>query len=288
VGNYLWYLGQPWLLGASVAVLAAAVVLTWLARRRLPGAAQRVGLFGLVLAVGAILVATVFREPWTTFCPACLGTWALDGLRAGQFTTQVVLNVALFVPAAFLATLLWPHPLRVTGLAVLLSLAIETTQALAGVGANDVLDVLANSAGALLGAWLGWVVNLARGRTSSRRAGALGAAAVLAAAVAVGWGGSVWVAESRQAAAIEGLQAALGGTTLADFERWEAADTLTAEVYRKGPAWPDGDHRSDTAATVRFPASFFFARRCVLATWTAGGFSAVDVAGAGCDGQLTG
>ena len=288
MGNYLSYFGRPLLLVAALVVLAGSGVVTWLARRRLSGRSSRALLFGLVLAVGAILAVTLFREPWSTFCPACVTTWSPERLLAGAFSTEVALNVALFVPAAFLATLLWPHPLRVAGAGVLLSLGIESLQALVGVGANDPLDVLANSAGALLGAWLAWIVNLARGRTSGRAAGALGAAGVLAVTVALGWGGSVWVANSRQAAVIDQLQTAFVGTTLADFGRWEATDALAEEVFAKGPTWPDGDLRGETVARVRFPAGFFFAQRCALATWTVDGFRAVPAAGAQCVGQVAG
>lgn len=67
-------------------------------------------------------------------------------------------NVALFLPLGYLLLLLWanqPHPVRrVATAAVALSAAIETAQYIFALGYTDIDDVLYNTLGAVLGAWL--------------------------------------------------------------------------------------------------------------------------------------
>jgi hypothetical protein len=197
---------------------------------------------------------------------------------------EVWLNVVLFVPLGLLATLLWRRPLHVLGAAVLLSLLVETVQSVS-VGVADLLDVIANSVGALVGTWLASVLLLARDTVSSERIDRWIAAWVLCVpllVLAIGWGGSALVATTRQDSVVRQLEEAFAGTALADYERWEADDVLAEEVFSLGTPWASGASRADSVARVTFPASFYFAERCVVGTWAAGGFSTERLEGPEC------
>lgn len=67
-------------------------------------------------------------------------------------------NIALFIPLGMLATvLLGPVPrglLKVAGMAALFSLLIELSQFIFELGRTDIDDLMFNTLGGLLGAWL--------------------------------------------------------------------------------------------------------------------------------------
>lgn len=296
MGNTLSYFLRPHMLLLLAAVLAVAFAATWLLRDRLPGRPRRVLCFLLLVSLGLVLGVTLLREAPLGTCLECLTDWRIDRLLDGRITTETLLNVLLFIPPAFLATLLWRHPFRVTTLLVLLSVGIEVLQALVGVGANDLLDVLANAVGALIGSWAGWVAGLVGDavvawrldggwRFDGREAVKAGALAV--GAVAVWWAGTAWGADARQAAAVARLEERFGGTTLADYRRWESEDALDERVYAMGTTWPDESSSDGSTARVRFPVRFFLLERCVIATWDEAGFSTRREAGPICSGELT-
>ena len=190
----------------------------------------------------------------------------------------------LFVPIGFLAMLLWQRPVHVVGAAILLSLLVETVQSIS-VGAPDLLDVIANSVGALFGTWLAAVLLIARAlatRIAVGRSLAVWVLSVPLLALAIGWGGSALVGTARQASVTRELEAAFAGTRLTDYERWEADDVLAEEVFSLGTPWATNASRGDTVARVTFPASFYFAERCVVGTWTVDGFSAEPLEGPAC------
>jgi len=84
-------------------------------------------------------------------------------------------NIAMFVPLGFLFVLLlgrryWAWAIVV---AVVLTCGIEATQTLLPTRVTDTRDLIANSSGALIGVWFGWiaVVSFGSAGTSRYRAG---------------------------------------------------------------------------------------------------------------------
>jgi hypothetical protein len=114
-------------------------------------------------------------------------------------------------------------------MAALLSLGIEVVQPLLGVGANDVIDVLANTVGASLGAWLAWALRTVHDSMAQRRLDTwevTQVAGIAVVAVAVATFGSAWGADLRQATVAERLERVFAGTTINDNLAWEAQDRL--------------------------------------------------------------
>jgi hypothetical protein len=291
VSNYIAVFTGPRVLAGMLVAVVVAAVGTWLLRNRLPGRAQRLLGFLLLVSIGLVVVATLLREPPLGSCWACFGDWGLGRIRIGQVSTEAALNIVLFVPPAFFATLLWPAPLRVTGIAALCSLAIEVAQPLIGVGANDAMDLLANTAGALIGAGAATAVGLLRDLLVDRpvRPARVAKLAVgVAVAAAVGVGGPAWAASAWQQAATEKLEQLFAGTTLADFDRhrdttWDARlDDLVQEWGRPTAI----SYRGEDKALERYTWEVYFAVRCVVAEWTPTGFTTVQLTGGACTDTL--
>lgn len=290
VSNYLSVFLAPRVLGWLVAVLVVAASASWLLRKRL-GRGRGVLFFGVLASLGLVFVATLLRDPWTGACVECLGDWYLEKVLTGTVYTDVWLNVVLFVPLAFFATLLWQAPWRTAGAAVLLSLAIEIAQPLIGAGANDLMDLVANTAGALIGAGAGAVVLLAADLIRRRRldAGRLARVAVsLAAGAALLFGAPAWAATARQSATIDQLQELFAGTTLSDYEEnWEGAWAEPFEQLYLDSGRPTVTFRADDALVrKRYTWNIYFAVRCVFAEWTPEGFTATPRSGAVCTDTL--
>lgn len=70
-------------------------------------------------------------------------------------------NIGLFLPLGVAATLLWRRPITVVVASAALSFTIEAWQGFIGRG-GDPVDVVHNTAGALLGAVLGWSLTIRR------------------------------------------------------------------------------------------------------------------------------
>lgn len=292
MSNYLSVFLAPRVLGWLVAVLILVVVLTWLLRRRLGGPWRRLlfGAFGL--SVGLVIAATLLRDPWGGACLDCLADWQWERVLAGRVGTDVWLNVVLFVPLAFFGTLLWRAPWRTAGAAVLLSLTIEIVQPLLGAGVNDLMDLIANGAGALIGAGGAAVLLLVGDAVRDRRLDLPRLAKVtlsVAAGVAVLIGVPAWAATAQQATAVDRLEEVFAGTTLADYR-----------ANRDGDEWGDGlaalwtefgrptmsGLGGDGIARERFTWNIYFAVRCVFAEWTPDGFAAVPRDGADCTAPI--
>lgn len=127
------------------------------------------------VAVPTALVAKVRRKPWalsTALAIYLSGIAAVTllpgdaGLNSGQCDTGMpthvftsassLLNVAFFVPGAFLAVLLFKRPITVAAAFACLSGGIELVQSLAYLGRScSVTDMAANTIGAVLGALIG-------------------------------------------------------------------------------------------------------------------------------------
>ncbi len=286
-------------LGGLAVVVVLAAGASWLLRHRLqrpgrrseaaPGAVRRARpalYFGFLVSLGLVLVVTLLREPWGGACWQCLGHWQLERVLAGRVGNEVWLNVVLFVPVAFFATLLWRAPWRTVGAALLLSLAVEVVQPLAGIGVNDLMDLVANTSGAVVGAGAGAVVLLAGDVLRRRRIGTGRIARVvlsLGVGAAVLVGAPAWAASARQATAVELLEHRFAGTTLAEYEaNHDAWDDRLFEVYTESGGPTMVTRNGDGVARTRLTWNIYFAVRCVFAEWRPDGFTAVPASGAVC------
>lgn len=86
--------------------------------------------------------------------------WLFDlSLWATAFTISAnwILNVALYIPAAFLLVLARQHPWKVLMLLAGLSASVETVQLLTTFGNGDPADFVSNIAGSALGIALGLI-----------------------------------------------------------------------------------------------------------------------------------
>jgi len=286
VSNYLGVFLAPRMLLGLLVVLGAAVVLTWWRRERYAGW-RRVGFFGFCATVGVVVLATLWREPAQGSCLACLADWHVEKLVTGSFGTDVALNIALFAPPVLLATILWRTPVRATIAAAAGSLAIEIVQPLIGVGANDAVDLLANTVGAAIGAIGGAIVLTitdlaAGGRPGPARLVRLAVGVLAAGAVLAGY--PAWVAGSKQASAAAQLDAMFAGTTLADYQAsrdttWDAK--LHHFTTTNGPLTAMG-YRTDQVARERFTWTLYFTSRCVIAEWTPTSYTTLQQSGQDC------
>jgi hypothetical protein len=280
----------PQILVGLVAVGLMSAGITWWRRERETGV-RRLGLFGLSVSIGVVLLVTLFRELPTGACTACLTDWHVDKLLAGTFGADVALNVALFVAPAMLAVLLWRHPIKTVLVAAAGSFAIEFVQPLVGVGANDVVDLVANTVGAIIGALGATLILLLADSFQRRQVGWARlfrtAAGLLAVAVlTIGYPG--WVATARQADAATQLDQMFGGSTLADYNAHRDTDwdnKLLRFATDNGPLTAVS-YRTDQVARERFTWTLYFAIRCVIAEWTPSGYSTVQESGTDCTTQL--
>lgn len=287
MSNYLSVFLAPRMLAGLVVVFLVSAAVTWLRRGGHPGVLRRLGLFGFVTGVGAVLLATLLREPPVGSCPACLADWQLDKLVTGAVGTDVALNVALFVAPVLLATLLWRTPVRATLIAVAGSLVIEVAQPLLGIGANDAIDLLANTAGAVIGALAGAIILLLGDALARRRVGrarVLRVAGGVLVVVALLIGYPAWTADSRRATAAAQLDELFAGTTLADYQAnrdgvWD--DKVAAFAETNGPLTAMA-YRTDQVARERFSWNVYFATRCIIAEWTPTGFTTIEQSGSDC------
>ncbi|MHC5903949.1 VanZ family protein [Streptomyces sp. S6] len=272
----VWSLsGEGVLIPLSVWVPASAVAV-WLTRHR---GRHPVLLFAAYVSVGLILSVTLFREGELAFSPRGLLHWSSSGWRRVSYDpfsdTEVLLNTALFVPAGLVWTLLTGRPVRVLAALSGLSLLIECVQAVTGLGANDVADLLANSAGAVLGVVAGKAVRRPR-RPKRVMLAAVAGATLLVGSLFVG-------ANHRQASLERELSDRFTGTDLATYTTWEADDRLYDQVFHAASVLADGArHRGGDDVQVRYPASFFGLSRCVFVEWTRDGATVRRGAGEEC------
>lgn len=271
----------------ALGVLVALGLTVVLARRHWLGVPAWLT-FCAVLSVVGIFVFTLFREAVLLVRAVVSGArltmpgWA--GLSTGSpdilwhavadplGSTQLLLNILLFVPAGLLWTMVTRRPWPVLCALGGLSVAIELIQAVTGLGAYDLADIVANVAGAATGVGVavlaGWVTEGLGGRDVSRgrwwrRGVTVGVAAVCALLL------PVVGAAQRQAALMDEASRHFEGTTLTDVERWERDGELE-RVWRAVPSgYADGFAINAGSATARYPARFLGRRACVLVTWDA-------------------
>ncbi|MFN2346019.1 MAG: VanZ family protein [Dermatophilaceae bacterium] len=254
-----------------------------------------------VLSVVGILVFTLFRESVLIVQEVASGTslvlpgwrglshWSPDGWWRATAdplrSTQVLLNIALFVPAGFVWTYLTRRPVRVLAALAALSVAIEVIQAVTGLGANDVADIIANLAGAAVGTSgavaAGWAADAITGQAVGTRRWVTRATVVAAAGVCAvvlpGLGAS-----QRQGSLADQARQNLEGTSLADVQRWEREGEME-RVWRAVPSvYSDGFSRDTQTATARYPARFLGRRTCILVTWAPDGVAVQPASGTVC------
>jgi hypothetical protein len=301
IGEVLAFFVRTGVLPVLAVGLGASVVVTVVATRRGWLDAPAWLVFGAVLSVVGVLVFTLFREGvliaqevasgaplvmpgWTG-----LSAWSPDGwwraIADPWRSSQVLLNMALFVPAGFLWTFLTRRPLRVLAALAGVSVAIEVVQAVTGLGANDLADIIANLAGAALGTSTavvtGWAADAIAGRTVTTRRWMLRGTTVavvgVCAAVLPGLG-----ATQRQAVLAEEARQGFDGTSLTDIHRWERDDELDRVWHGVPSTYSDGFTVGPESATARYPARFLGQRTCILVTWDSVGLEVQPASGAVC------
>lgn len=288
MSNYVSVFTTPWMLTGVVVLLVAALVSTWVIRRPLASTARHVGFFIFAMAAGSILLVTLFREAPQGWCTTCLvADWGWPRLLNGDLGTEGLLNVVLFVPAAFLAVLVWRAPLRTVALAALGSGVIELIQPMLGVGVNDLTDLATNIAGAMIGAAAGAAVMVVVDSITARRflAGrVLGVVAALVVVAVITVGVPHWLATQRQAQAHAQLERLYAHTNLADYRKHADTDWLAQRLTFSADSGNPTEEGYSTAevARTRHTWTIFGATRCVISEWTATGFTLTDDAGAAC------
>jgi len=240
-----------------------------------------------VLSVVGVLVMTLFREvvplvqhllggggaEWPGL-GGLLG-WSDDGWWRATHdplgSTQVVLNVGLFVPAGFLWTLVTRRPTATMLGLCATSVVIELVQAVTGLGANDAADLVANAAGAAVGVLAGVFTSWVRDEFIGDHAGSrrwLLRAASAAGVIALGSAVMIGGAAQRQHALTAEASTAFAGTDLGDVRRWQRSEELPDRVWFGALTRDvDGFVWAPDTVTARYPASFVAVRRCVLVAW---------------------
>lgn len=288
--NYLQYFLSPGMAFGLAAICVLAAGTTYLFRSRLGTTLRRVAFFAVLVSAGGILQATVLREAPHGVCLTCLAQWPTDRFLTGQLGTDVALNIALFIPLGLSATLLWQTPVRVIAAAALLSLAIELFQAVTGIGANDLMDLAANTLGATIGAGTATLTLIIRNWWTTRRLPAarlakLTAATLTLAAAAAAL--SVGGANAIQTTADQDLHRLFGNTTVHDYTIHEQEWSPRLHAFWQTHGMPTNDGYSNTdIALQRFTWTFYWTTRCVTARWDSTGFSTERGQGAQCSARL--
>lgn len=273
----------------AVVAFGVALAVTWALHRPLRTWLRQVGFFLLTFSTGMVVVTTLLRGRWSGgVCLDCLGSWGLARVLAGRINLEAWLNVALFVPPAFFAVLLWRAPWRTVAAAALGSFAIEIVQPAVGVGVNDLMDLVANTAGTGLGAAAGAVVMLVADSIRDRHLDlgrTLRVGLSLAVGTAIVVGGAAAIGMGRQAASAARLHELFDGSTLSDYQAHRADWDAKLATLRRASGRPIMTHlASESTARVLFTWDIYFTPRCVIAEWTPTGFDTTTLTGDACTG----
>jgi glycopeptide antibiotics resistance protein len=182
---------SPGVIAVVVGLVLCLVLLTpWVARQyRTRGAVtMRGGISAIATVVACAALATYtlmpLPAPWTMTCTRPAGVqvvpfaFVADTVRHPGAIVQVLFNVALFAPVGYLlARRRTRHPVLVTTVVgAAISLTIELTQLTAVWGlwpcafrVFDADDLIANTAGAAVGAWLATTARIPRNRDRRAR-----------------------------------------------------------------------------------------------------------------------
>jgi hypothetical protein len=272
------------LLAVTVAV---AVVVGLLARRRGASTGRSVLMAALVVSMAVIVVATLLRDGLPSQAQwDGLTQWSSEGwarISASPSASQVLANIVLFAPAALLLTLLTRAPLVSWMVMAGTAALMEVAQAVTTVGVADVADLLANTVGATVGVAAGALVLLLDRHAEDRRA-PLRFLLVILVVLTVAAVMMPWAAQQRHDRLSQDLAERFAGTDLDAYRQWERDDRLYEEVFDVAGVFADGTSDSGESVTVRYPASFFLSRRCVLLTWSPDGIDLTRAGGsAACD-----
>ena len=277
---------------AVVALAVAAVPLARWLRAKWFAEATVGTVWAAIMSCGGIVALTLLRDGIPHgWAPGNLTRWGASTwdsfVRNPLASSQVLLNILLFVPAGFTLTLLFRRPLRVVIALTMGSLCIECLQAILGAGANDWGDVVTNSIGGGIG--VGCAVALLRvGRSRPGQAAqqhrlrrwlpviAGATTVVLAAAVLL------VAVSSNQRDVEQVLRDRFQGTTLGDVRAWEQAGDIDARVFQVGDLRTDGQRVRELRREQRYPATLFGLRRCIFVIWTDDSVSFERVSGADC------
>lgn len=149
-------------------------------------------LFAVYLGLLVWVVLWKLEVPWTGDDRTLkLVPFVATPTAGASAPLEVAANVALLVPLGVYLGMLtppgrgWPATARVAGAAALLSTGLEVTQYVLGVGRTDTSDVVANTAGGLLGLVLLTGARRSLGRRASAVAPRFCAAATASAVLAV-------------------------------------------------------------------------------------------------------
>ena len=162
---------EPDVVGTFLLLVLASVVVGWPLSRRSSDPWWLVTL--ALLSVAAIVATTVVPQGGWGFLwhgysqplAECLGLDAWRDLASRPIEADTLLNVVLYIPAGFLWVVLDRRPLRVVLVLALLSVAIESWQAISHGRSCTANDVAANTVGAVVGASVGVLIGrlVARG-----------------------------------------------------------------------------------------------------------------------------
>ena len=287
MGGLVEYFATPRMVVLLTVTVAAAAVAGLLARRRGASVGRSLLQSALVASMALIVVATLLRDGFPTHVQwTGLTQWSSEGwarISDNPTASQVLANVALFAPAGLALTLVTRAPLVSCAVMAGVAALVEIAQSVTQVGVPDVADLLANTVGAAVGVATGALVLLVDRRGQDRRAH-VRFLLVLLLVVSVAAVAMPLTAQARQDRLAQDLAQRFAGTDVQVYRQWESQDLLYEEVFDVAGVFSDGASDSGGSVTVRYPASFFLARRCVLVNWSADGVDLTRASGtASCD-----
>ncbi len=189
--------------------------------------------------------------------------------------TEWLLNVVLFAPAGLLWTTLTRNGVLTAGWLMILSIVIETVQALTGSGVGDTADLAANTVGAVVGVVLGLMWVAANGH--HERVSPTGALSAIIGLLALGVG-TLGVArvvlDRRTDHLLTEVRTRFAGMTSVDIQPYVNADDtdgatfdqLLAMVPVRADSFQYGD--GGQVIDIRYPLGLLGVHRCVFARFT--------------------
>lgn len=293
------------LVATVLLLLASAAGALWLSRAR--AVRRPFVLFAALGSIAGCVSLTLARDGIPgDFRPGSVFAWTGSGwdrLGPGDLlgSSQFLLNVALFVPAGIAWVWLTRRAARtLLGLAGL-SMLIESVQAVFGLGAADITDVVANvigtAAGVAAGAAVSRRIEHSGGPTQSPVVGRKRNVVVAGTVVAVLAAVVVWLggAELHQASIRDELEEVFSDTSygelasvvqgdLDDPDRLdpEARFNDSEQIFSAISVRADGFRYTDGQIELRWPALFLGLRRCVYVIWTPTTVQFRDRSGSAC------
>ncbi len=282
------FLNGRLLAGLVVAILASIVFAPYLARRL---RIVRPVAYLAALAVTLIVAITIFErlEGVPGFDLTQALTWWTDSrqplIEVARTEAAWWLNVALFVPAGLVWAVATKRPLKVAASLAAFSFAIETLQGLAGLGAADLTDLVANTLGGALGASvIGFALHFAPGMVpdvTQSRSNAdeghvstrwiLGSIAATLIVAGLGYGGVQTILTVRQSALRGDVEQTFDGLTIGDINAIRDAGSIGLDPFFVLEAGPPDSYRfygDDRPAAVRYSIDFVGFYRCVFVTFS--------------------